>query len=112
MRHQFIRRVTAVLLLFLSISLCSGEASAQRKRNKRSRRVTNPVTVNRPVLPPATSTQADPQIISTANDQQAGDQAGTSDTSGQPQNSSRRGARSRAVPQVEGDEDTMRRTVN
>lgn len=109
MRHQFARPVIFALALLLSVSLCFNEASAQRKRNKRSRRLTNPVVVMPVAEPQQPATE--PQIISTA-DQQASDQSNASDTSGQPQNNSRRTNRTRAVPPQESNEDSMRRTVN
>jgi chromosome segregation ATPase len=109
MRHQFIRPLTLALVLLLSISLCFDEALAQRKRNKRSRRITNPIVVT-PVSTPTTSA-TEPQIISTA-DQQASDQASTSETSGQVPNNSRRTNRKSATPEPESDADSMRRTVN
>ena len=113
MRHQFARRITFALVLLLSVSLCFDQALAQRKRNKRSRRVTNPV-VRPQVAPPATITPAEPQIISTA-DQQATDQGNASDTSGQAQTAPRRTNRKRpaaTAAEPESDEDSMRRTVN
>jgi vacuolar-type H+-ATPase subunit I/STV1 len=109
MRHKFARRMTFALALLLSLSLCFVEADAQRKRNKRSRRITNPVSVT--PVPEPQQPSADPQIISTA-DQQTSATDNASDASGQPPNSSRRTTRSRAVPQPETDEDAMRRTVN
>jgi chromosome segregation ATPase len=109
MRYQFVRRVTFTLVLLLSISLCLDEAFAQRKRARKSRRITNPVAVTPVTEPPQPTT--DPQIISTA-DQQATDQGNTTGTSGQPQNSSRQKSRTRAVPPQKSDEDSMRRTVN
>src|SRR5436305_4261181 len=109
MRHQFARPVIFAIALLLSVSLCFDEASAQRKRNKRSRRITNPVAVT-PVAEPQ-QPMTEPQIISTA-DQQASEQNNASETSGQPQNNSRRTNRNRAVPQQESNEDSMRRTVN
>src|SRR3954471_8090352 len=92
MRHKFVRRMTFALVLLFSVSLCFNEAGAQRKRNKRSRRVTNPVAVT-PITEPMQPT-TEPQIISTA-DQQANEQGNAPDTSGQPQNTSRRTNRNR-----------------
>lgn len=109
MRHQFVRRVTFTLVLLLSISLCLDEAFAQRKRTRRSRRITNPVAVTPVAEPPQPTTE--PQIISTA-DQQSPDQSNTTGTSSQSQPSSRRTNRARPVPPQESDEDSMRRTVN
>jgi chromosome segregation ATPase len=100
-----------VLVVLLTIGLCFDGASAQRKRNKRPRRVTNPVTSSTTVRPPVLpATQTDPQIISTA-DQQATEQNNTSDVNGQLPTDKRRTNRKRAADPVE-DEDSMRRTVN
>ena len=108
MRHQFARRITLALVLLLSVSLCFTEASAQRKRTKRSRRLTNPVAAT----PPATITPAEPQIISTS-DQQGNDQVNASEPGTPAQTNSRRTNRKRAAAaEPESDEDTMRRTVN
>jgi hypothetical protein len=109
MRHKFARRIIFVLVLLLSVSLCFAEASAQRKRSKRSRRVTNPVTVT-PVAEPQ-QPGSEPQIISTA-DQQATGQNDASDASGQAQKKSQRTSRPRPLPQQENEDDSMRRTVN
>lgn len=112
MRSQIARRITFALVLLLTVSLCFDEASAQRKRTKRSRRITNPVVVT-PVSPPvAPANQTDPQIISTA-DQQAAEQTDAPEISGQLPADRRRTttARKRATEPVE-DEDSMRRTVN
>ena len=92
----------------ISLCLCFDQASAQRTRNKRSRRVTNPVaTAPRIpiVVPSAQST--DPQIISTA-DQQATSQGNPSDLSG-PASTTRPSRRRTAPPP---DDESMRRTVN
>lgn len=110
MRHQFARQIIFAIALALSVSLCFDQASAQKRRNKRSRRITNPVTVT-PVQP-TTTTSTEPQIISTA-DQQTNDQNNTSDAGAQ--NNSRATSRRRAAAvaaEPESNEDTMRRTVN
>jgi DNA repair exonuclease SbcCD ATPase subunit len=113
MRSQFTRRIMLALVVLLTIGLCFDEASAQRKRTKRSRRITNPVTSSTtattppPVVP---ATQTDPQIISTA-DQQATEPNNTSDINGQLPTDKRRTNRKRAADPAE-DEDSMRRTVN
>ena len=112
MRRQFAHQIIFAIVLVLSVSLCFDQASAQRKRNKRSRRITNPVTVT-PVQP-ATPTSTEPQVISTA-DQQANDQNNSSDVNDQSQNNSRRANRRRAptaAVEPESNEDSMRRTVN
>ncbi|MDT5063626.1 MAG: hypothetical protein QOH63_4085 [Acidobacteriota bacterium] len=111
MRSQFTRRINFALVALLTIGLCFDGASAQRKRNKRPRRVTNPVTSSTTARPPVLpATQTDPQIISTA-DQQATEQNNTSDVNGQLPTDKRRTNRKRTADPVE-DEDSMRRTVN
>jgi chromosome segregation ATPase len=111
MRSQFTRRINFALMVLLTIGLCFDGASAQRKRNKRPRRDTNPVTSSTTAGPPVLpATQTDPQIISTA-DQQAAEQNNTSDVNGQLPTDKRRTNRKRAADPVE-DEDSMRRTVN
>jgi hypothetical protein len=104
--------VTLVVLLAFGVCF-SQETNAQRSRTKRSRRATNPVAARRVVLPatvPSTET-AEPQIISTA-DQQASEQDNSSEVSGQVPSTSRRQNRRRAAAEPESDEDSMRRTVN
>jgi hypothetical protein len=101
MRSQFARRIVLTLVVLLAIGLCFGEASAQRKRTKRSRRVTNPVTVHPVTTPQTPSTE--PQIISTA-DQQASEQNNSSDLS------TRRKSDTRTVESDNGD--SVQRTVN
>jgi hypothetical protein len=113
MRRLFTRRMMFALAVLLACITCFDEASAQRRRTRRSRRVTNPVATQ-PVVPaPLPSTRTtDPQIISTA-DQQASEQADAAQVSGQvPATSSRRANTRRRVAEPEPDEDSMRRTVN
>ena len=109
MRSQFARQITFAIALILSVSLCFDHVSAQRKRNKRSRRITNPVTVT-PVQP-TTTTSTEPQIISTA-DQQASDQNNTSDTNVQNNSRSTNRRRAATAAEPESNEDSVRRTVN
>jgi hypothetical protein len=113
MRRQFTRRIIIALVVLMALGVCLDEASAQRRRTRRSRRVTNPVATQRvvPAIIPATQSAADPQIISTA-DQQANDQDNASEVSGQVPASSRRTNRRSATPEPESEEDSMRRTVN
>jgi hypothetical protein len=98
------------LAVLLTFGVCLDEASAQRRRNRRSRRVTNPVATQ-PVVPATIpSTQStDPQIISTAG-QEAGDNG--LEISGQVPANPRRSNRRRAAAETESEEDAMRRTVN
>jgi chromosome segregation ATPase len=100
-------------VVLLSLGLCLGEASAQRRRTRRSRRVTNPVVTQQVVPATVPSSQTiEPQIISTA-DQQAAEQGNVSDINGQvPATSRRTNSRKRAAAEPETDEDSVRRTVN
>lgn len=111
MRRLITRRIMIVLVVLLAFGLSLDEASAQRKRTRRSRRVTNPVATQ--TVAPAPSTQsAEPQIISTA-DQQASEQGNASDISGQvPATPRRTTNRKRPAAETETEEDSMRRTVN
>src|SRR5215213_6902854 len=107
MRSQFARRLTFALAVVLAVGLCFDEAGAQRRRTRRSRRVTRPVVVNtQPIVTPTPST-ADPQIISTAEQQAVEEEAGVA-----PTTPARRSTRRRAAAPAEEDEDTVRRTVN
>ncbi|HEY0003713.1 MAG TPA: hypothetical protein VGB17_02795 [Pyrinomonadaceae bacterium] len=90
------------------IGLCLFEASAQRRRSRRSRRISNPVINTAPATttetPPASATE--PQIVSTAEDQ-------TSEQS-EDQNAARaqRTNRSRGSGAPASEQESMRRTVN
>ncbi len=107
MRSQFARRLTFALAVLLVVGLCFDEAGAQRKRTRRSRRATRPVVVTtQPIVTPTPST-ADPQIISTAEQQAIEEEAGVA-----PTTPARRSTRRRAATPAEEDEDTVRRTVN
>jgi chromosome segregation ATPase len=104
MRRQFSRRIMIVFVAVLALGLCFDEASAQRRRTRRSRRVTNPVVTNtQPVVTPTPS--ADPQIVSTAEQQAAEAAAQTPATT-------RRATRRRTDETLEEDRDAVRRTVN
>ena len=103
MWDQMLRHLTLVLATLLMVTLCFEDASAQqRRRNKRSRRITNPVASTAPVVQPDTSSAqtSDPTIISTAEDQQRTEPAPAT-----------RRTRNRA-PADEPDPEAMRRTIN
>jgi chromosome segregation ATPase len=108
MRSQFARRITFTLVLLLTIGLCFGEASAQRKRTGRSRRVTNPVAAKPITPPPVQSTE--PQIISTA-DQQASEQNNATDLSEQSSTTSTRRKNGTRVVETDN-QDSTQRTIN
>jgi hypothetical protein len=100
------------VVALLALGLCFDEASAQRRRTRRSRRVTNPVatqTVAPQTVPTTQSTE--PQIISTA-DQQASEQGNASEINGQVPASPRRSTNRRRASEPEEDADSVRRTVN
>jgi hypothetical protein len=111
MRGRITRRIMLVVVVLLAFGLSLDEASAQRRRTRRSRRVTNPVATQRVAPAPLPSSQTlEPQIISTA-DQQASEQGSAADISGQVPATTRRTNRRRAA-EPESEEDSMRRTVN
>jgi len=101
-------------IALLALGLCLDEASAQRRRSRRSRRITNPVATQTVAPPAVSSTQAtEPQIISTA-DQQAIDEGNNQEISGQVQATPRRATnrrRAAAATEPEDEADSMRRTV-
>jgi chromosome segregation ATPase len=109
MRSQSKRWIMFALVALLTVGLCFNEASAQRKRNKRSRRVTNPVTVH-PVTTPQTPT-TEPQIISTA-DQQASDQNNTSDLNSQPSATTTPSRKNGTRAAETDNQDSTQRTIN
>lgn len=97
-----------VLVVLLAVGLCFIEASAQR-RNRRSRRVTNPVTRQADTSTTTTTTTAttqDPTIISTADDQTSGAST-TGSGSG-----TRRNTPSGANGSLEEEHDSMRNRMN
>jgi chromosome segregation ATPase len=113
MHRPITRRIMVALVVLLAVGLCFDEASAQRRRPRRSRRVTNPVATQTVAPAPLPSTQStEPQIISTA-DQQASEQSNAAEISGQvPASPRRTNNRRRAAAEPENEEDSMRRTVN
>ncbi|HEX8922504.1 MAG TPA: hypothetical protein VF766_13610 [Pyrinomonadaceae bacterium] len=114
MHRQFTRRIMIAFIALLALGLCLDEASAQRRRSRRSRRITNPVATQTVAPPAVSSTQAtEPQIISTA-DQQAIDEGNNQEISGQVQATPRRATnrrRAAAATEPEDEADSMRRTV-
>lgn len=108
MRSRSLSNRLFVLVVLLTIGLCFVEAGAQQqRRNRRSRRVTNPVAT-RDTTATGTSTTtaagtADPRIVSTADDQ-SGDAATTG--SGARTGSSRTGT------SIEEEHDSMRTRMN
>src|SRR4051812_27989238 len=109
MRSRSFSHRLFVLVVLLAVGLCFVEAGAQQRRNRRSRRVTNPV-VTRDATDtgtPSTSTTgagtADPRIVSTA-DEQSGD-ATTAGGGG-----ARTGSRTAAS--LEEEHDSMRTRMN
>jgi chromosome segregation ATPase len=97
-----------VLVVLLAVGLCFVEVSAQQRRNRRSRRVTNPVATRTSSPATGTSTQTttpDPTIISTADDQSnTGSATGSS--------SARTSTRSNSNQTLEEEHDSMRNRMN
>jgi phage shock protein A len=113
MRIRFLRQTMLILMTTLVIGLCFVDTSAQRTRNKRSRRVTNPVrksSSTAPVTQPtpsSTTTGSDARIISTADDPE------NSTTNEEPPVvTTRRTNRSRTAPASDTEEENTRSTVN
>lgn len=112
MSSTFTRRIMISLVALLALVLCFDDVSAQRRRARRSRRVTNPVATQPTTPPNVVSTQTtDPQIISTA-DQQASEQNDVPEVSGQVPARRRPSQTRRRASAAEEDEDSVRRTVN
>jgi len=114
MRMKMNRRMIAVFVALLSLaSVCLPEASAQqrRRRNRPSRRITNPVRQQQTVpLPAPPSTGAagaqnasDPTVVSTAEENGFDGEALTNQSSNRTRRAGRAG---------ENDPVTLRRTVN
>ena len=110
MGHRFGRAIMISLVALLAFGLWVDVANAQRKRTKRPRRTTNPVSSST-ALPPSTpaTRSTDVKIISTA-EQQANDQSNASEINGQVA-TPRRTTRRRPA-ETEEDPDSMRRTVS
>ena len=88
------RRVVFIVAAFLLVGICCADATAQKRRTKKSRRVTNPVTTSQQAPTPTSST-SDPTIISTADQ--------TSYDSGAPTPSRRTSSRRNATQQSADD---------
>jgi prefoldin subunit 5 len=110
MRYQKIRQMTYMLVVvFFIVGLCLDDVNAQRRR-RQSRRVTNPVNTTPQPTPtprPATTTTADPKIISTADETVSDTTSGTS-TNGRTGTRSSRNTP--AAPLTE--EERLRRTLD
>lgn len=109
MRSQSKRWIMLALVALLTVGLCFSEASAQRRRNKRSRRVTNPVRVHPVTTPQTPSTE--PEIISTA-DQQGNEQNNTSDLNAQQSATTTTNRRNQTRTNVTENQDSTQRTIN
>ena len=107
MRIRLAWRVASALTALFVVVLCISEAQSQRRRNRPSRRVTNPVRsqpVPRPT-PERTGTSSDATLVSTADELQAPEKERASGGT-----ASRR--RSPTPPPPESEEDQLRRTVD
>jgi len=65
------RQAACVFGVLLLVFFCFAEASAQKTRTKRSRRVTNPVRTTATVTPTPSAPTNEPRIISTADENSA-----------------------------------------
>ncbi|HEX8097053.1 MAG TPA: hypothetical protein VF507_03415 [Pyrinomonadaceae bacterium] len=108
MRVKLARGAAFLLALILTVGLCFGEASAQKRRRGRSRRIANPVIKPDPATQQNTAQPSDPdaQIISTA-EQQNSEQA-----TGRPAANSRTGKGQRTGAPAESEAENVRRTIN
>ncbi len=68
------RRIAVCVLVIFVLGSCLADANAQKRRTKKSRRVTNPVTSATPSASPASN---DPTIVSTAEESAAEQSATT-----------------------------------
>jgi hypothetical protein len=108
MRYRSILHRLLVLAVLFTVGLCFVEANAQQRRNRRSRRVTNPVvstgtTTDTGTQSTTSATTSDPRVVSTADDQ-SGD---TSTTGG-----TRTSSRPRSGGTLEEEHDSMRGRMN
>jgi chromosome segregation ATPase len=71
MRFQSGRQAAFVLAGLLLLVFCFTDASAQKRRTKRSRRVTNPVTTTATPAPTPSAQTGEPKLISTAEENAA-----------------------------------------
>jgi len=101
MQIRFRSQITLLVSVVLVIGLCLVDASAQRRKRRTSRHVTHPVASPSP-SPDATSDNADPRIISTA-EQNAADADQPTD---KPRTKKQAGK-----PKVEAEPDEMRQTI-
>lgn len=62
------RRIGLALMALAMVGVISSDVNGQKRRTKRSRRVTNPVTTAAQAPTPAATTTSDPKIISTADE--------------------------------------------
>lgn len=116
MRVQVVLRTTAALMaVFVVLVLGASDIQSQQERNRRSRRITNPVrrTTTTPAAAsptPATRTQTDATIVSTA-DQPTPDDTGAAEP--RRTTSARRRTRAQAAQDAEDEQQQqLRSTVN
>ncbi|MDQ3684665.1 MAG: hypothetical protein M3430_03575 [Acidobacteriota bacterium] len=109
MQFQLARRAVMAAMAFAVVCLCCvpDDVQAQRRRNRQSRRVTNPVRTQRaprPTPPVSTQNLPDPAVVSTSEESAA--------ESVNPQNRATTSRTTRANRTSENDSETLRRTVN
>jgi predicted nucleic acid-binding Zn-ribbon protein len=101
MQIRFRNQITLLVAVVFVIGLCLVDAGAQRRKRRSSRRVTHPVASPSPASE-ASSSNAEPKIISTA-DQNTAD-------ADQPTDKSRT-KKQASKPKVEAEPDEMRQTI-
>ncbi len=101
MQIRFRNQITLLVAVVFVIGLCLVDAGAQRRKRRSSRRVTHPVASASP-SPDATSDNADPRIVSTA-------EQNTTDAD-QPTDKSRT-KKQASKPKIEPEPDEMRQTI-
>jgi chromosome segregation ATPase len=110
MRYRSILHRLFVLVVLFAVGLCFVEVNAQQRRNRRSRRVTNPIastgstsaTTDTSTQPNTSTSTSDPRVVSTADDQ-----SGDTSTTGGTRTSSRS-----STGTLEEEHDSMRGRMN
>jgi hypothetical protein len=101
MQNRFRNQITLLVAVVFVIGLCFVDAGAQRRKRRTSRRVTHPVASASP-SPEATSSNAEPRIVSTA-EQSTADADRPTDKS--------RTKKQASKPKGEAEPDEMRQTI-
>jgi|GEM_PF-307747 len=109
--RSIINRLFVLVVLLVVVGLSFVDASAQQRRNRRSRRITNPVvtrdttTTDTGTTQTSTNGTTDARIVSTADDQ-------SNDAANASGSNARTGSRSSAGASLEEEHDSMRTRMN